>query len=206
MIFNATQIIADAFEEKGITFQIEEVGDTSAVNAGYGIPGGPSIMVRFISSDNDSDVAIRVFSLFNSIPKEKELAMHRAISDIHRRVRYVKLYLEPKDMDIHVEYDVPTEVSSEDLGAVCFELFLRVSSILRREYHTLASALYEGGYKPKDDLEGFVEKLKMIRMMRETLENPIVINADDDGESSSDDKVLDLDTSWFEEFFEEEAG
>lgn len=182
-MFNATQIIADTFEGIGIKFRIEEDENTSCVNAVYGIPCGPSVNIRFISADDDTDVAVRVFSLFNSIPEEKELAMHRAISDIHRRVRYTKFYLDT-DMDINMAYDVPSEVSYDDLGAVCIEIFLRVTHILRNEYHPLAQALYEGGFKPKDIFEEMA-KLEMLRMMKETAENPIVIDNDDEEDSLS---------------------
>ena len=182
-MFNATQIIADTFEERGIKFCIEEDENISCVNAVYGIPGGPYANIRFISADDDPDVAVRVFSLFNSIPEEKELAMYRAFSDIHRRVRYTTFYFDT-DMDINMAYDVPTEVSYDDLGAVCFELFRRVTYMLRNEYHTLAQALYEGGYKPKDIFEEMA-KLEMLRMMKETAENPFVIDNDDEEDSLS---------------------
>lgn len=182
-MFNATQIIADTFEEIGIKFRIEENEKTSCVNAEYGIPCGPAVNIRFISADDDTGVAVRVFSLFNSIPEEKELAMYRAFSDIYSRVRYTTFYFDT-DMDINMAYDVPSEVSYDDLGAVCLEILLKVTYMLRKEYHTLAQALYEGGFKPKDIFEEMA-KLEMLRMMKETAENPIVIDNDDEEDSLS---------------------
>ena len=144
MIFAATQIIADTFEKIGIKFRIEEDNDSSCVTAGYYIPGGPYVNIRFISSDDDNDVAVKVFSLFNKVPNEKEFAILRAFNDIHNRVRYATFYFD-EDMDINIDYDLPSKISSDNLGEVCFETLFNLTRILRIGHHIIAQALEPDG-------------------------------------------------------------
>ena len=49
MIYKASKLIAEAFDEHGIKYggQIEEHGDSSAVAAGFRIDNGPLVMARF---------------------------------------------------------------------------------------------------------------------------------------------------------------
>ena len=83
------------------------------------------------------------------------------------------------------------------------KIFRRVTHILRNEYHTLTQALYEGGFKPKD--EEIMAKLEMLRMMKETAENPIVIDNDDEEDSLSAPMVLEHEDEWFDSLFDDEA-
>ena len=63
MLFHATNLITEAFDRHGIKYHVDEREDVSIVLAGFAIRMGPQIDVRFISNDDDNDVAIRVFGL-----------------------------------------------------------------------------------------------------------------------------------------------
>ena len=203
MIYHATNLITEAFDKKHIKYHVEETNRSSCVAAGYGISGGPSVLVRFISRDNDNDVAVRVFSVINEVPKEKELEMLRACSKINCDSRYIKFYMNPDDGDINLEYDFPMETTDDCVGEFAFEMFVRFCRVLREEYHTLAQIVYEGGFKPKDklsELHDLFEKLKALR------ENPIVIDETGSDVIDADDSdipapSLDLDdVDWFSDF------
>ena len=193
MIFKSTNFIAEAFDKKGIKYHIEEQDDYSCVAAPFGIEGGPVATVRFISRDNDEDVAVRVFSVVNETPKEKELEMLRACSKINCAVRYAKLYMDD-DGDVNMEWDFPLKTPEDAVGEIAIESFFRFVRILKAEYHTLAQVIYaDGGFKPKDtlaELHELFEKLKALR------ENPIVVD-EGTGEDLDADVSIDPDPSMY---------
>ena len=67
-----TRLIAEAFNEHGIKYHISEPGDNSTVEAWLEVTSDPGVPVRFISTDNGNDVAIRVYSLICKVPAGKK--------------------------------------------------------------------------------------------------------------------------------------
>ena len=139
--YKATRIIDEAFNDEGIHHDIEQHGDSESVCAGFAIPKGPLLMMRFISRDNDNDVAVRILSLFNDIPKNEWPRTLRAINKVNCEMRYVKFSLDD-DGDINVEFDIPVRCSDDCLGRVACELFYRIARIVREKYEMIVRALY----------------------------------------------------------------
>ena len=59
MLFHATNLITEAFDRHGIKYHVDEWENVSTVLASFAIRMGPQTDVRFISKDDDNDVAIR---------------------------------------------------------------------------------------------------------------------------------------------------
>lgn len=166
MIYRATNIIAKAFEEFDVDYEIAEVEDASAVEVHFGIEGGPRTVVRFISEDDDNDVAIRVFGLVTQIPLTKRSAMMEACNTINEKVRYFKFLL-TSDSKINVEADLPVRTEDECIGLCCVELYVKIMRILDDEYHILAETLGENKNTNTNT------PLDILRTLKELRETPI---------------------------------
>lgn len=55
--FNATNLIAETFEERGVKFDVVSHHGSEQLLAGFSVDCGPNVIMRFISRDNDNDVA-----------------------------------------------------------------------------------------------------------------------------------------------------
>ena len=72
MIYKATKLIKQEMDKQELNSSINEYEKSSNVQAGYNIQNGPYIQVDFISSDDDNDVAVRVFGFINHVAEDKE--------------------------------------------------------------------------------------------------------------------------------------
>ncbi len=143
MIYKASKLIAEAFDEKGIKYggQIEEHDDASAVEAGFRIDNGPLVMARFFSSDDDNDVAVRVFGIIN-VKEEKRQQMLQQINAANCKMRYIKFLLD-EDGDVNAEYDFPAKLADEQVGEVAVEIFIRLMKILDDVYPDFMRAMWQ---------------------------------------------------------------
>lgn len=139
MIHVATRAIQETFEEKGVKFRVKEVGDSSVVEAGFSIDNGPSVVVRFISPDDDNDVAIRIFELI-SVTEDKRANVQAALNKLNHKYRYLKFVMDD-DGDVNVENDLC--LCTSNVGPVCFEIFARAMQILDDAYPVMMRALWE---------------------------------------------------------------
>lgn len=140
-MYKATGIIQEAFDKKGVKYRVDTAGNTEIVCAGFSIDEGPSVMARFISRDNDNDVALRVLSLINNVPEAKRARVMEACNVLNNKIRYMKFYID-EDGDVNVEFDFPISVCDECLGEVAYEMFQRIMAILKSEYNVFMKALY----------------------------------------------------------------
>lgn len=140
-IYKATGLIQETFDEKGIKYQVETVGKTEMVCAGFSIDEGPSVIARFISRDNGNDVGLRVIGLINDITKAKRARVMEACNILNNAIRYVKFCIDD-DGDVNVEYDFPCRLSDDCVGEVAYEMFHRLMAILDGEYSIFMRAIY----------------------------------------------------------------
>lgn len=172
MIHKATDLISKTFDDYDVKYRIVEAGDASVVEAGFVIDAGPAVVVRFISKDDDNDVAVRVFDLINHIPLSKKYAMMEACNTLSAKVRFYKFFLN-RDNGINVEADLPEQTSDECVGECCFELFARIMSILTNEYHILAETLYGSKSQPSH------KPLEILQALKELRDTPIIVGDED---------------------------
>ena len=67
--FKATNLIAEAFEKCGVKFDVVSHHGSEQLLAGFSVDCGPNVIMRFISRDNDNDIAARIFGLISNTPK-----------------------------------------------------------------------------------------------------------------------------------------
>ena len=168
---HATELISCAFDDRDVKYRATEMDVVSMVEAGFSIDAGPNVIVRFISTDENNDVAIRVYGLIHSIPVEKRAIMLEVCNRLNETIRFVKFYLD-KDSNVNVEADLPVEIGDENLGACCFELFVRIMRILNDKYHVLAEALYQ------DETDIQHNHKNLMQFLKEMREMPIAVNGE----------------------------
>ena len=171
MIHRATELISKTFDEHDVKYRVTEVGDASMVEAAFEVEAGPEAVVRFISNDEDNDVAVRIFGLLHKIPQAKRVDVMEACNTLSAKIRFFKFYLD-SNSNVNAEADLPVRTDDECLGECCFELFVRIMSILDNEYHILAEALYSAPAANRQ------EPSEMLRILQELCDNPLVLNED----------------------------
>lgn len=125
MIFKASKEIENAIKAQGWNCSVDEQpdGSSSAVITGFNLKCGASIQIFFISAA-DNDAAVRVFE-FTPIPAGKAHEAIHMCNDMNRRFRFTKFVAGPTH--IGVEMDMPVE--TQNPGAVCVELLVRLLNI-----------------------------------------------------------------------------
>lgn len=138
MIYQASEAIRDVFQSKNISCKIVEPGNMSVVIAGFTGKNVKNILVHFISVNERNDVNVRIPSLTN-VPLDKHTAVLTCLNDINSRFRFVKLALMTNG-DVCLTCDVPINVTN--VGEVCAELFIRISSIVDEMYPQLMKTIW----------------------------------------------------------------
>ena len=172
MIHKATELIINTFDEHSVKYRVTEVGDASMVEAGFEVEAGPEVIVRYISNDEDNDVAVRIFGLMHKIPSAKRVDVMEACNTLSAKIRFFKFYLD-SNSNVNVEADLPVRTDDECVGECCFELFVRIMSILENEYHILVESLY------RSPANGKSQPFELLRMLSSLQEKPIVINEEE---------------------------
>lgn len=191
--FKATNLIAETFEKRGVKFDVVNHHGSEQLLAGFSVNCGPNVIMRFISCDNDNDVAARIFGLIANTPKEKRSRVMEACNVLNHKIRYMKFYLDA-DGDINVEYDFPVHTLDDGIGEMAFEIFVRMMQILDSEYSIFMKALYS---EEELDIQGhsipaeLMQKLQELRKMMETRMDDM---DDTDDDEDSGDFAPDIET------------
>ena len=139
--YKAINLITEFFDSKDVKYRVDKHNDLEIIEAGFAVDCGPTVIVRFISRDNDNDVSIRILRLVTNTPQEKRMRALMACNLLNQKVRFVKFCLD-NDGDINVEYDLPINSSDDCVGEMAFEIFVRLMKILDSEYQIFMRALY----------------------------------------------------------------
>lgn len=138
-MFKASQMIYDALRQRnGLKVFTEETDSSSRVWLQFGIRNGGSYRIQFISTDDDCDVAVRIFDLI-SIDPEKIGKILTVINELNCKYRYTKFTL-TKDNNINVEYDYPVSGKHPEESAV--EIVIRMTQIVDDAYPELMHAMW----------------------------------------------------------------
>ena len=116
----------------------DETSSSSYVWLQFGIKNGGSYRIRFISRDDDHDVAVRVFALV-SVEPDCQTKILPTVNELNAQYRFVKFVLDD-DGDINLEYDYP--VSDPNPAASARELVIRISNIVDEAYPKLMRAMW----------------------------------------------------------------
>lgn len=139
MVYHATQIIAQAFDQRGLKYNIREVGSLSTVELAF---SGDNVDVKlnFISSDNDNDVKV-LSNTFAKFPESKLSTGYKLANDLAREYKYLKFTID-KDGDMSAQYDFPLKTQDEALGEFAIEMAARFTKIINDCYPKIMKALW----------------------------------------------------------------
>lgn len=166
--FNATNRIAEAFEAHEVKYRVVNMHGQEEVQAGFPVDNGPLVIMKFISTDNDNDIGVRVYGLLRDIPEEKHNQVLRACNSLNRKVRYLKFDLDD-DGDVNAEYDFLQKSGDANIGEMAFEIFVRAMSILDHEYADTFKEFESGKQQPSlDDLDELIKRLEAHLKLRES--------------------------------------
>lgn len=138
MIHNATKEIEQVFHGADLKYTVREIEKVSFLEAGLASHQGIQSPIRFISSDDDNDVAVRISPLAR-VPESKTGEMLKLINDFHNRYRYIRFCLD-SDNDLIVSYDIA--VKAENIGETAIEIFIRFSQILDDIYPEIMRVIW----------------------------------------------------------------
>ena len=138
MVYQATKAIAEAMEKKGLKYETNELSSSSNVSVGFRVENGPSYKIRFISSDDDNDVSVRVYSLVK-VPDNKVDAMLVKLNQLNNQYRFIRFSLD-KDNEVQVSHDMP--MATTNPGDIAVEITIRMAKILDDVYPEMMKALW----------------------------------------------------------------
>jgi len=141
MMHQATRAIYETLSRTKLKVFTDEVGESSQVWLQFAIDNGGTYRIRFISSDEDNDVSIRVFSLI-SLKGDQRVRILPALNFINNKYRFVKFVCD-KDGDVNVEYDYPVQTINPAASAE--EMVRRFVNIIDEAYPVLMKAMWGGG-------------------------------------------------------------
>lgn len=186
--FNATRLIAEAFENHGIPFEVKAPPGLEAIVTGFPVDGGSAVTMLFISRDNDNDVAVRVPQLITNTPKAKRPRVMEACNILSLEVTHLKFDVD-RSGNVNVEYDFPQHTPDEGVGEMAVELFVRMMEALDSHFGIFMKAIYTD---EELDSESLMEKLERLSRMREARMNATGTSGDEESDGESDDAELNL--------------
>jgi len=139
MIYQATEKIARAFEERELRHTVDEAGPLSFVSAHFGGEHG-SVQIRMISSDEDNDVKVLTANIAK-FPEDKLQRGYELVNEFNNRFRYAKFGID-SDGDLTAQYDIPVRISDDNLGEVAFEIAVRIAQIVDKAYPEIMKAIW----------------------------------------------------------------
>lgn len=140
MICSATRLIAAELEQHGLIYRVNEEDSFSDVTVGFNCKNINSIEVRFVSTDDDSDVKVRLFSLLR-VPVEKRGVVLEQLNTLNNRYRFSKFSLDDGG-DVNMAYDFAVSTGSDCIAACCFEMLRRFVNIADEAYPEIMKALW----------------------------------------------------------------
>lgn len=138
-MFKATREIYDTLSaNKDLKVFVEESEKSSYVWLSFEIKNGGSYRIRFISRDDDNDVAVRIYRLV-TVEEDKIPKILPAINDINGEWRFAKFNVD-EDGDVNIAYDFPESCSNP---AECAEeIIIRLVKIVDDAYAKIMQAIW----------------------------------------------------------------
>ena len=182
--YRATDLITKVFDERGIKYRVSEGVVQEEVEAGFSIEGGPMVVEKFISIDDCNDVAVRIFSFINNVPKDKQERILKACNYVNDTVRFMKFSMDDSG-DVNISYDFPTNTDDCCVGEMAVEIFVRTMRILKEFYPVFMKALFTN-----EEIQSSESHEDLMQRMRRQIDERVKENenpADKACESTSDD-------------------
>ena len=191
--FNATNLIAETFEKRGVKFEVNNHHGMEELQTFLPIGRGSYAIMHFINHDNDNDVAVRIIGLVSDVPMDKRLRVMEACNVLNNKIRYLKFSLDD-DGDVNVEYDFLVHSPNEGIGEMAFEIFLRTTHILNSEFGIFMKAIYSDEELDIQDDDGTTRLMQRLEEFRKRMEARMTaasVSDDEESDGESDDVELD---------------
>ncbi len=140
-MFRASEEIMQKFEELDIRFRTRETEHLSQVGTDVQVSYAV-FCIWFISSDDSSDVSVRVPNFVRYQTEDEKKRLLRVINDMNQKYRFAKFTLSAEEQCVNIEYDF-TE-GTKNIGSTAVELFRRIIQIADRCYPDFMKALWGG--------------------------------------------------------------
>ncbi|MCD7884948.1 MAG: YbjN domain-containing protein, partial [Lachnospiraceae bacterium] len=132
----AAKVAMAYFESKGL--KVKVTGDNEDVLIAYfGCKNVDTLQIVLFFNEKGTNVHI-MGREFCKVSEEKKPAMYKVCSELNSKFRWVKFYINETDNTVIAEDDAVIQLDS--CGAECFELMLRMSSIVDEAYPILMKA------------------------------------------------------------------
>lgn len=193
--FKATNLIAEAFDKHGVKYRVENKRIREEILADFSVDNGPVVTMKFIT-DNDNDVAVRIFGIFCKISNEKRTRMESACNYLSAKVRHVKFCVD-SDGDVNMEHDFLRHTDDNCVGEMAVEIFARGMGIMKKYFKILAKALYtdeDFTLEDKDEVDRLrmpeeIDNMLAASRIRHSAEHPSADTATSEsgGDEAADD-------------------
>lgn len=137
MVYQASKKIGEALDAKDLKYRIEEHDYTSVVVAKLVGQNAKDLIIRFISHNDDNDVAVRVFAIADGSKGDKVKSL-TLLNKLNAEYRYACFYMADNG-EISVSFDMPLSMDKE-LGVCCREMLMRLWSIIDEVYPAIVAA------------------------------------------------------------------
>ena len=138
-MYKMTRRIYEALKQSGdLKVFTDETESSSQVWLQFGIKNGGSYRIRFISTDDDNDVAVRVFSMA-TVDAGQQGKILPVLNKLNAKYRFVKFVMD-KDGDINLEYDYL--LRCPDPAASAKEVIIRIVKIVDEAYPEIMRAMW----------------------------------------------------------------
>ena len=131
-MFKATMAIKEVLSASDVKVYVQENEVYSEAEVNFPLMYSAPIQMRFISTDDDNDVAVRIDLM--RVPGEKTDTVLQLINDFNNKYRYAKFILND-DNDVYAMYDMP--VNSNRVGECAKEMVMRFVKIIREVHPQL---------------------------------------------------------------------
>lgn len=139
MIYKATKIVAEAFEQASLKHAVRETDVFSYVDTSF-TGSNCSVRIRFINSDDDNDVKVLTEN-FAKFPESKRIKGLELINDLNRNYKYIKFSIDD-DGDLCAQYDLPVSAADENLGSIVIEIAMRCAKIVDDSYPKIMQSIW----------------------------------------------------------------
>ncbi|MBQ9967727.1 MAG: YbjN domain-containing protein [Oscillospiraceae bacterium] len=138
-MFQATQKIYDELKtDPDLKVFTEELDSASMVWLQFGLNNGGNYRIRFISRDDDNDVAVRIIGLV-TVDDAQQSKVLPVLNKLNQKFRYAKFAMDD-DGDINIEYDYL--VRCPDPSASAREIMIRLVKIIDDAYPDIMRAMW----------------------------------------------------------------
>ena len=139
-MFKATEAIYNGLKgiHDDLLIDTEEQEGQSVVILPFSVENGPNYQILFISTDDQNDVAVRVFGLVH-VDEDQKSKILPTLNDLNDEYRFVKFVCD-SDGDVNVEYDITMD--GTEPAEIARELLIRFTRIIDGAYPELMRALW----------------------------------------------------------------